>query len=365
MTDLAQTSIPTLVFSKIGQLVGVALRQIGAQYARAPLAAGGLTLIAILGGLAANNALFGQQGTHPAPLFFSAGDTQQNQQIHVSAPVPAPPPSVQAASLPTNTPQPTATVSSPVAEPVVSPENVELATGRVTNEQLAAAQHVLAQLGLFGEQVDGFYGPKTAAAIRAFELREGLTPTGALDPHVINLILQTDLSQGERTSRISTDSSARVTIVEASPQPSVNSEPVTNSAGTSAGSGQDALAALLASNRGESATIVTQETRSAAATPAVTVETQATVAALEPEMDAAPQVVETDGNRVVVDRDYIEKVQRALASLAFLQGPIDGVAGEDTALAIRKFEIFNKYEATGRVTPELLDMLVEAGASID
>ena len=66
----------------------------------------------------------------------------------------------------------------------------------------------------------------------------------------------------------------------------------------------------------------------------------------------------------VTDPVIVAKVQRGLASLGFLHGPADGVAGEATAKAIRNFEVYYNYKVTGRISPELLDLLVQNGASI-
>jgi peptidoglycan hydrolase-like protein with peptidoglycan-binding domain len=66
----------------------------------------------------------------------------------------------------------------------------------------------------------------------------------------------------------------------------------------------------------------------------------------------------------VSDPVVVAKVQRGLASLGFLHGPADGVAGAATAKAIRNFEVYFNYKVTGRISPELLDLLVENGASI-
>jgi peptidoglycan hydrolase-like protein with peptidoglycan-binding domain len=60
----------------------------------------------------------------------------------------------------------------------------------------------------------------------------------------------------------------------------------------------------------------------------------------------------------------VAKVQRGLSSLGFLHGPADGVAGEATAKAIRNFEVYFNYKVTGRISPELIDLLVENGAAI-
>jgi peptidoglycan hydrolase-like protein with peptidoglycan-binding domain len=66
----------------------------------------------------------------------------------------------------------------------------------------------------------------------------------------------------------------------------------------------------------------------------------------------------------VTDPVIVAKVQRGLASLGFLHGPADGIAGEATAKAIRNFEVYYNYRVTGRISPELLDLLVQNGASI-
>lgn len=66
----------------------------------------------------------------------------------------------------------------------------------------------------------------------------------------------------------------------------------------------------------------------------------------------------------VNDPVTVAKVQRGLGSLGFLHGAADGVAGEATAKAIRNFEVYFNYKVTGRISPELLDLLVENGASI-
>jgi peptidoglycan hydrolase-like protein with peptidoglycan-binding domain len=66
----------------------------------------------------------------------------------------------------------------------------------------------------------------------------------------------------------------------------------------------------------------------------------------------------------VNDPVTVAKVQRGLGSLGFLHGPADGVPGEATAKAIRNFEVYFNYKVTGRISPELLDLLVQNGASI-
>ena len=57
-------------------------------------------------------------------------------------------------------------------------------------------------------------------------------------------------------------------------------------------------------------------------------------------------------------------MQRGLASLGFLHGDADGVAGEATAKAIRNFEVYFNYDVTGRISRELVNLLVQNGAVI-
>jgi peptidoglycan hydrolase-like protein with peptidoglycan-binding domain len=66
----------------------------------------------------------------------------------------------------------------------------------------------------------------------------------------------------------------------------------------------------------------------------------------------------------VNDPVMVARVQRGLASLGFLHGPADGVAGEATAKAIRNFEVYYNYPVTGRISRELPDLLIANGAAI-
>jgi peptidoglycan hydrolase-like protein with peptidoglycan-binding domain len=64
------------------------------------------------------------------------------------------------------------------------------------------------------------------------------------------------------------------------------------------------------------------------------------------------------------DPVVIAKVQRGLASLGYLQAAPDGMMNDATAKAIRQFETFYNYQQTGRISPDLLDILVQNGAVI-
>jgi peptidoglycan hydrolase-like protein with peptidoglycan-binding domain len=96
------------------------------------------------------------------------------------------------------------------------------------------------------------------------------------------------------------------------------------------------------------------------------VQTIAVRASLPELTPAATDVITTpiDVTKVANDPKIVGAIQRGLASLGFLHGEIDGVAGEATAKAIRNFEVYYNYNVTGRITPELVNLLVQNGAVI-
>ena len=70
----------------------------------------------------------------------------------------------------------------------------------------------------------------------------------------------------------------------------------------------------------------------------------------------------TQASSSPVPSELVAKVQAGLNSLGYDVGKVDGIQGEATATAIRKFETFYNYDQTGKITPELLDMLKAANA---
>jgi len=227
-------------------------------------------------GWAGANALYFQANGHPAPLFAnSAPAIEQNV-----APVEFVPP------------QRTAEVSKQVNQPMPSPKPAA-SFGPVTgNPDAFFVQSKLFELGYFKEKVDGYYGPKTAAAIREFEVENGLTSTGAISEDLVQIL-----------------STGKVASPFTAPQPSAakNYDPLLN---------------------------IAQQASAEAATPAST----------------------------AISSELVAKVQAGLNSLGYDVGKVDGIQGEATETAIRKFETFYNYDQTGKITPELLDMLKAANA---
>ncbi|WP_417580320.1 peptidoglycan-binding protein [Pelagibacterium sp.] len=312
--------IPLALGAGAASMIGQALSWTALRFARSPMASTGLVLISGLTLMAATNALFMQDTRHPAPMFVSGSAS-------TPLPVSIEPVVVQPEAIPqrpnaapsesAEAPAPALTTQSAVPVPT-TPEPTVPAIG---NQDIADLQEKLKALGFFDGAVDGYYGPRTADAIRDFEARFNLPRTGAATPQVIKAVKEAPL----QTSQISQP-------VAATPQ-------------------TDDIAPLLAQM---------QET---APTAADSVERQ-TVADISSDVTASTsQVVAADPSiPAVLDGDLVSDIQRGLSRLGFLQGSVNGVADEATARAIRQFQIFNNYRPTGEVSPVLRQMLVEAGA---
>ena len=152
------------------------------------------------------NVLFMQKGSHPAPMFKNA-PTAVKPAATASAPAPAPrprPADPAAAARPADPAQ--AKVAAPSAPAARMP-------GEIIND----IQRELARRGYYDGAVDGFYGPKTDAAIRDFEQAAGLKPS--TEPN--EALLQAIVRAPARLAKVTTGTAP----VPRPPAP-IRSEPV-------------------------------------------------------------------------------------------------------------------------------------------
>jgi peptidoglycan hydrolase-like protein with peptidoglycan-binding domain len=282
----------SLILGSVWAVLRLAFRRL----ARAPLTSTTLALVTAGYVWALVNALFlqppsGEQPWVPGPAEQAAFERQLAAIVLPQLTAePGPPDGID--------PVPTQSVTA--AAPLELPGPV------VGNRDTFRVQTMLKALGLFEAEIDGYYGPVTATAIRAFEQSAGLTSTGAISPGLIEAL-----------------EAAYMRAQIRQPISMVPPETVAAAAGSSQPTAVDPLAEIA---------------RSASHVP--------------PASQPDPQ------------REFVAAVQRGLASLGFLHGEIDGIAGEATARAIRNFEVFNNYPVTGEVTPDLIDMLQAANASL-
>lgn len=266
----------------------------------------------------ANNAMFEQSARHPAPLFMdTAGIAQSPEFVEAGTPVthqPIPSPLPDAHKVPTGT----ATIVTPA-----TPTQVTI-PDTVGNKDVAELQARLVELGFFSGKIDGYYGPRTADAIRLFETEAGLTPVGAVTPGVLD--------------------AARAYRPTPAPQPIAATQPVTAPAVET-----NVLAALEDDPIGR----IAAEVASAEAVP----EAKATAPVATAPADTV--VARTPAS---IDPELVRLVQTGLSRLGFLHAEISGTFDADTARAIRKFEVYNNFHVTGELTPDLVDVLMAAGA---
>ena len=156
-----------------------------AHYMRAPLANTAITALVTFSVLAGSNALYLQKGEHPAPMFSVGG---QEAPAAVTPPTPVVPIMRETARVPALA-VPARETTGSVAPPQTTPDRA------IGNKDVFEVQRKLQAMGLFSDRVDGFYGPKTANAIRAFEQRQGLVPRGELSREIVQKILATSIAR--------------------------------------------------------------------------------------------------------------------------------------------------------------------------
>ena len=343
------------------------------QFRRAPAASSSIVALSVLSLLAASNALYSQTMRHPAPLFAPAIAVAGTAVPSLSGTPAVQPVTRQVKLLPSTRP----------ATAAVGPDDPNAPVG---NAEVYAVQKKLQDMGLFSGTVDGYYGPMTATAIRAFETALGYQPQGALNPAIMKAILAAPVRQPTVTEMPVAAPAPTEPLITASiapqpmpapltvaPQPEVQVQaqapvqtpavlpvlpaptpvaaPVTDGferVAEGAEATLDAIAGALGDlNAGRSGLSGTTEVAMAPIPPTALADDGAG-SALQPAADVT----------------LVAKVQRGLSSLGFLYGTVDGVAGEATAKAIRNFEVYYNYQVTGEISSGLLGMLLENGATL-
>ena len=395
MTASALSNLPMMAGSVLASAGGVlasnAVRAGSwafARYMRAPLASTGLLAMVTLTALAGSNALYFQTQRHPAPFFFPPSDVPMPVAGTVVAPQLPSVPERRTAVMPAIADEPTGSIqtAAPAAQPV--PEQP------VGNRQAFDVQKKLYELGLFDGTVDGFYGPRTARAIRAFEERNGLEPSGALTSTIVDAIMRSDaegrvpLAQAPAIAqpvvaaapvvRQAAVTPAARPVPVAAPAPALTPVDTTiDAVGDAAAQTIDSIVAAVGGARTPPAQhtpapIPAMPMLASSAQPmpapvqvASNEPMKAPFAAATAEPAAATVPVATAAPQNAANNvELVSTIQRGLASLGFYHGSIDGHPGDATAKAIREFENFHSYRVTGEIKPDLVGLLRDSGASV-
>ncbi len=332
MTSSTFQQLPVSVTISLWRGIRGMLGWLVVSFLKNPLQNMAIILLATALSISFLNALFWQTGVHPAPMFglkqpqaFAADNediTLRNSAV--------PHPRELSTSRISRQEDMVLPLNQPIPKPVSTPVQVDF--DKVTNEILAQAQTALAEMGLFSGKVDGFYGPLTADAIRAFERQQGLVARGAMSPEIIRKIINFKAEQSGIAVPVSSASESAVSqpLLRTSPAQPDNTRPHTDV------KEQDVADPLISI-----ASSVNQSSTNAL---------------------ASGVAVQPSDSPLQNDKQLVEKIQRGLSSLGFYYSPIDGVLNETTARAIREFENFKGFESTGLISPQLLIWLQEAGA---
>lgn len=164
----------------------------------------------------------------------------------------------------------------------------------------------LRRLGMYEGTLDGLVGPATERGVRAWERARGIPETGAIDDRLLARLAMDDGVSG-----------GAIPVPPLPPQQGQSSSAAPETApATPASSGPGDIGSLIAASGG---------------------------AAVPPQNPAA----------VSAERARISKVQGALADLGYGPITVDGFFGEQTANAIRRFELDRGLAITGEIGPVL------------
>ncbi len=298
----------------IGRLLGVLLRN-----PTGVLAAGA---VAVAWGAISVNAVFLQDGPHPAP--FLTGET-------TTASLPEP---------------------KPVRVSTIDPARVPNEQERIAAERRARLtrdlQGELAARNFYNGGLDGRYGPQTEAAILSYEQAAGLQITGAVtDELLAHVRLSTLMAPPQPRRNPLRDYADTAPVQTVALQTGALQTGALRPAETPANAGDpagdpvdDPVGDLL--SRADSDPVTTATLEPAPLPAAGSGNPPASDGSATPAPDPDPQIV---------------AVQEILADLGYAPGSIDGFIGPATKRAIEDFEIDRGLDMTGRITPALLQEL--------
>lgn len=298
---------------------GLAMRGlslVGRLASRHPAAVGGSAAFIVVFSFVAGNAMWYQPGEHPSPFLRT-----RLPMTHPGADLAAglgriEPKKVTTFVIQREGETQTASIDRPVREQVrdaVAEQPLERPAPQAAaaesparlpegEDLVAAVQQALSRRGLYDGPADGKAGPKTTAAIRQFESRTGRRETGLASPALLALL------QAQNTG---TRPAAR---------------PVERPYETAA-AGKGELDPVAAAIRN---------------------------AEIDPQF--IPKV------DIPASSELVMKIQKGLSNLAYADVSVDGVAGEQTRLAIRHFEKHYRLPETGQPSDKVLNKMREIGA---
>jgi peptidoglycan hydrolase-like protein with peptidoglycan-binding domain len=276
-----------------------------------PAIAAGICTFAVAFSLVAGNALYGQRGGHPVPL-FATRDAITTRSVEKPG---------------------SGETRNQVKQPVKQRKDVQIpvpqarpdpaATDADSNTLVRETQQGLLALGIYNGEVDGLYGPKTRDAIMRFERAAGLEQTG-----LVTASLAERLARGAKAP-----GSAKV-----------------------ADGGKPAAAPKTIEKVIADTSDIPAEQPEAGARQANSEAPSESGAAAENGTSA-----ESAGDDVRIAA-LVARIQIGLQNFGELEVPLDGQLGASTIEAIRRFQERYGINADGQPSEMLVDKLEQIGA---
>ncbi|NML76840.1 peptidoglycan-binding protein [Rhizobium sp. S-51] len=305
--------------------IGASARLVG----RYPRSVGGIAAFCVTFGFIAANALWYQPGLHPSPLLRTRDVTDFNALAGVSRnPLQAKDPATVTTFKIEREAAPADAGEASTGE-VAAAEDAALAPPPETTALVVAVQGELARLGLYEGAADGVIGPRTESAVALFQKSIGLEANGLVSTELLAALKE----------------DTRVTAAVPRERPKEDLD-----------AAQQAPDPVAAAIRSAQKVVVTAPDRKA--TPPAAIPVSAPAAAAAP-VSAAPISAAPIS---AADAALVMEIQRGLANIAYTDVSVDGVAGEQTRAAIRRFERHYRLPETGEPSEKVLKKLRDIGA---
>lgn len=221
-------------------------------------------------------------------------------------------------------------------ETAPGPRLVQLAAAYPMSYSARNVQILLGQLGYEVGTPDGVIGPRSRAAIRAFQTDAGLPPSGEPSLALFGKLQEAVAEQSQPST-------------PAQPAPAAPSAELVG--GIQGELSQRGYFVPSTSGQLDNATIAAiRQYQAAAGLPVTGQPSQALLTSLQSAPRSAAATSQARKEQVVA-------MQRALNDRGFDAGPEDGAIGPKVRAAIRAFQASNGMRVTGEVSPELLTEL--------
>lgn len=316
-----------------GPVFGVGAAALGVVAAR-PGLTGGVVVFTIIFGMISANALWYQPGGHPSPLLRTRDAGDQNLLFGFQR-------NDEPANVTTfriERPEPAVTNSTGNA-----PNGVADVVKSATSDLVRGVQMELARLNHYQGVADGLAGPRTAAAILAYQKAAGLPETGEASDTLLAALKATKAPAAQPQPVAVTAPPKAEEKPMAAKQPAPKPVAVPPARPTVMPAKAAALDPVAEAIR------KAEKMTPPASIPNVTTPNVATPAKLQATSSQA-------------DAAMVMKIQRGLSKFAYSHVPVDGVAGTTTRDAIRNFEKAYRLPETGTPNERVLKKLKEIGA---